>query len=139
MRDLVHVEPLRRALDHTAPRPGVAVIRKLIDRNTLVLTDTQLERLFVPIARRAGLPKPLTQQWVNGGRVDFYWPKLKLVVETDGGRFHRTPFQQAKDRRRDHQHLMAGLIPLRFVHGQVRFEPAKVEQVLRAVTARLVA
>jgi very-short-patch-repair endonuclease len=35
---------------------------------------------------------------VNGYRIDFYWPDLELVVETDGLRYHRTPEQQAKDR-----------------------------------------
>jgi very-short-patch-repair endonuclease len=132
-RDLVHVEALRMQLDATPSRPGVAVLARLIDRETLVLTDTQLERLFVPIAKRAGLPKPLTQQWINGARVDFYFPDQKLVVETDGNRFHRTPFQQTKDLRRDHAHFMSGLIPLRFSHGQVKYEPAEVEKVLRSV------
>ena len=46
---------------------------------------------------RAGLPKPLTQQWLHGFRVDFYWPELGLVVETDGLRYHRTAAQQARD------------------------------------------
>jgi very-short-patch-repair endonuclease len=34
----------------------------------------------------AGLPLPLTKQMVNGFEVDFYWPDLGLVVETDGKR-----------------------------------------------------
>jgi very-short-patch-repair endonuclease len=28
---------------------------------------------------------------VNGFKVDFFWPELGLVVETDGWRYHRTP------------------------------------------------
>ena len=74
---------------------------------------------------------------MNGFRVDFYWPELGLVVETDGLRYHRTPAQQAKDRLRDQAHAAAGLTPLRFTRAQVRFEPDRVRAVLEAVSARL--
>jgi very-short-patch-repair endonuclease len=73
---------------------------------------------------------------VNGFRVDFYWPALGLVVETDGLRYHRTPSQQAHDRRRDQALAAAGLTTLRFTHAQVAFEPAHVAHTLRAVVAR---
>ena len=43
---------------------------------------------------------PQTQAWLDGYRVDFYWPELGLVVETDSLRYHRTPFKQASDKRR---------------------------------------
>jgi very-short-patch-repair endonuclease len=83
------------------------------------------------------LPKPQTQQWVNGFRVDFHWPELGLVVETDGLRYHRTPAEQANDRLRDQIHTAAGLTCLRFTRAQVRFEPAHVQTVLAAVASRL--
>ncbi len=70
-------------------------------------------------------------------RTDFYWPDLGLVVETDGLRYHRTPAQQAKDRRRDQAHTAAGLTPLRFTHGQIAFEPAYVRATLEEVARRL--
>jgi very-short-patch-repair endonuclease len=60
------------------------------------------------------------------------------VVETDGLRYHRTPSQQAADRRRDQIHLTAGLTALRFTHAQVRFEPGYVRQTLVRIVARLV-
>ena len=101
------------------------------------LTDSELERYFLPIVRRAGLPLPLTGQRVNGYDVDFFWPGLGLVVETDGRRYHRTPAQPAADRRRDQAHAAAGLTPLRFTHHQVRFEPGHVKRTLIAVVRRL--
>jgi very-short-patch-repair endonuclease len=101
------------------------------------MTDTELERRFVPLARKAGLPKPLTQQRLNGYRVDFYWPDLGLVVETDGLRYHRTPSKQTTDRRRDQAHTVAGLTPLRFTHAQVRYEPRHVKNMLAKVAANL--
>ena len=106
---------------------------ELLDRNTFLLTDSELERRFIPIARRAGLREPFTGAIVSGFKVDFYWPDLGLVVETDGLRYHRTPAAQARDRLRDQAHAAAGITPLRFTHAQVRYEPGRVEEILRAV------
>jgi very-short-patch-repair endonuclease len=136
-RDLIDPESLRGALDDFPPRPGVAILRETLDRRTFRVTDSKLERLFLPIARRAGLPSPRTRKYANGFRVDFFWPELGLIVETDGLRYHRTPAQQANDRLRDQRHLAEGLIPLRFTHGQIRYEPEHVEATLRAVVARI--
>jgi very-short-patch-repair endonuclease len=74
---------------------------------------------------------------VNGFRVDFFWPDLKFVVETDGLTYHRTPAQQAEDLVRDQTHIAAGCTPLRFTHEQVRYEPDYVRRTLIAVTAQL--
>ena len=136
-RDLIDPEALLRALADFGRQPGVAMLRDTLDRRTFTLTDSELERLFLTIARRAGLGPPQTQQWVNGFRVDFYWPELGLVVETDGLRYHRTPAQQARDRRRDQAHAAAGLTPLRFTRAQVRYEAEHVCQTLAAVADRL--
>ncbi len=135
--DLIDPEALRAALDQHVGEPGVGRLRALLDRETFTLTDSQLERAFLPIARAAGLPPPLTQQWVNGFRVDFFWPDLGLVVETDGLRYHRTAVRQARDRRRDQAHTAAGLVPLRFTRAQVKFEPGHVRATLGAVARRI--
>ena len=74
--DLIDPERLRREIDERPGRWGARTLRELLDRLTFVLTTTELERLFLPIARRAGLPKPLTQVHVNGFKVDFHWPEL---------------------------------------------------------------
>lgn len=134
--DLVHPPELRRALDERVGEPGVATLRKILDRRTFRLTKEELERRFLPLARKAGLPIPLTAQWVNGFEVDFYWPDLGLVVETDGLRYHRTPAEQARDRLRDQAHTAAGLTQLRFTHEQVRYEPEYVERILAQTASR---
>jgi len=134
--DLIDPPSLRRALDERRGQRGVRPLREILDRGEFVLTDSELERRFLPIARRAGLPKPSTQQWINGFRVDFYWHDLGLVVETDGLRYHRTPSEQARDHVRDQAHIAAGLTPLRFTHWQVRYDPNHVEHTLRAAARR---
>jgi very-short-patch-repair endonuclease len=136
-RGLTDPERLRVALERFSGRPGVATLRETLDRRTFRLTDSRLERLFLPIAQRAGLPTPETRRRQSGFRVDFYWPELGLIVETDGLRYHRTPVQQARDRLRDQTHMAAGFIPLRFTYEQIRYEPAHVEATLRAVVARI--
>ena len=74
---------------------------------------------------------------MNGFRVDFYWPDLGLIVETDGLRYHRTPAQQTRDRLRDQAHAAAGLTTLRYTHSQVAFDACHVEATLTAVARRL--
>jgi very-short-patch-repair endonuclease len=135
--DLVHPPGLRKALELRAGEPGVARLRHLLDRRTFRLTKEELERRFLPLARKAGLPVPLTGQWVNEFEVDFYWPDLGLVVETDGLRYHRTPAEQARDRLRDQAHTAAGLTQLRFTHEQVRYEPEYVRKILAQTASRL--
>jgi very-short-patch-repair endonuclease len=103
----------------------------------LRLTDSELERRFLRLVRSAGLPLPETRCEVNGFRVDFFWPAVGLVAETDGLRYHRTPAQQARDRRRDQVHTATGLTTLRFTHAQICFEPSEVQQVLARVVSRL--
>jgi very-short-patch-repair endonuclease len=131
-RDLVDPEALREAVAETR-RPGAAAVRSVMDG--FVRTDSPLERAFLRIVKKAGLPRPRTQAHVNGHRVDFFWPELKLVVETDGLRYHRTAVQQAADRQRDHAHFLAGLTALRFTHGQVKGDATHVEALLRRVAA----
>jgi very-short-patch-repair endonuclease len=132
-RNLITPTKLRAAIDGN---PHAAALRRVLDRRTFVLTDSELERRFVPIARAAGLPRPQTGVHLNGFKVDFYWPQFGLVVETDGLRYHRTPAAQARDRRRDQAHTAAGLNALRFTHEQIRYEPDHVRATLAAVAAQ---
>ena len=134
--DLIDPETLRGALDDLNGEPGAPLLREVLDHATFTVTDSELERLFLPIVRRVGLPKPATRRWLNGHRVDFFWPELGLVVETDGLRYHRTATQQARDMVRDNAHRAAGIVPVRFTHAQVRYEPGYVEEILVAVTRK---
>lgn len=136
---LADPEQLRAQVGQMPSRPGLVAVKRLLDRHTFTLTDSELERRFLPLVRKAGLPRPQTRQRLNGFRVDFHWPAPRLVVETDGLRYHRTPAQQARDRRRDQVHAAAGWTPLRFTHAQVCFEAAYVVATLKAVAKRLAA
>jgi Protein of unknown function (DUF559) len=136
-RDIVDPDTLRIALDRHAGEPGVRLLRAVLDKHTFRLSDDELELLFRPIAASAGLPVPLTKQWVNDFEVDFFWPALGLVVETDGWRYHRTPAAQTRAARRDQAHTASGLTPLRFSHWQIKHEGAYVRRILRSTVSHL--
>jgi len=125
-RDLIDPQALREDLERFGGSPGVRPLRQLLDRLFFRLSDSDLEIYFRRIVRAARLSIPLTKQRVNGFEVDFFWPDLGLVVETDGLRYHRTPSAQLRDARRDRAHVMAGMTPLRFTHYEVRYEPDRV-------------
>jgi very-short-patch-repair endonuclease/predicted transcriptional regulator of viral defense system len=126
---------LRRYCDQRAGEPGVRRLRSLLDPETFRLSDSELERLFRPLAIAAGLPQPLTKATVNGYEVDFYWPDLALVVEADSLRYHRNAIKQSRDLERDQIHTAAGLTTLRFTHWQVAREPRHVEEILASTSS----
>jgi hypothetical protein len=135
--DLIDPDALRKALDSRAGEPGVRSLRRVLDQHTFRLSDEELEVLFRPLATAAGLPVPLTKQIVDRFEVDFYWPKLGLVVETDGWRYHRTPSAQTRDALRFQVHTAAGRTPLRFSHWQVKYDPGHVKDVLTRTASHL--
>jgi hypothetical protein len=135
--DVIDADSLRTALDDRSGEPGVRPLRAILDEHTFRLSDDELERLFRPLAAAAGLPTPLTKVMVDKFEVDFFWPELGLVVETDGWRYHRTPSAQSRDALRFQRHVASGLTPLRFSHYQVKYEPRHVEEILRRTVAHL--
>jgi len=137
MRNVIDPDALRRALEDHPGEPGIRPLRAILDKHTFRLSDDELELLFRPIAAAAGLPTPLTKVKVNKFEVDFFWPDLGLVVETDGWRYHRTPAAQTRDALRFQTHTAAGLTPLRFSHWQVKYEPRHVRQILERTAANL--
>jgi very-short-patch-repair endonuclease len=138
-RNLVETPRLRNALD-TQPfvrRRGAGRLRRLLDAQTFSRAANALERRFLAIVRDAGLPAPGTQRRLGRYRVDFFWPDLGFVVETDSLRHHRTAAEQAVDLGRDQTHARAGLRTLRFSHSQVFHRPDHVRAVLADTFRRL--
>jgi very-short-patch-repair endonuclease len=136
-RNLIDPEQLRNELKRFAGEPGIRPLRQLLDELTFHLSDSDLEIYFRRIVAGAALTTPLSKQRVNRFEVDFFWPDLGLVVETDGLRYHRTPYTQIRDARRDRAHVMAGMTPLRFTHYEVRYEPQRVKRALTRTVSML--
>ena len=128
-RGLLRADALHEAVRGRS-EPGARTIRAILDEDAFVLTESEAERLLVPIAIRAGLGKPLTQVRLAGYRCDFYFPEHALVVEVNGLRYHRTPLQQRRDLEREHALAKLSLTCRRFSYWQVAKDPRYVEQIL---------
>jgi len=95
-----------------------------------------LEDVFIEFVERHHLPAPARQVNPDGlladdERVDFAWPAAKLVVETDGGAFHDSPSDRARDERRDRALEHRGWTVLRFGWNDLRHRPTSVRAILR--------
>jgi hypothetical protein len=66
-------------------RPGTPALRRAIAGWTDPgATRSELERRFLRLCRRHGLPRPSVNATVLGYEVDFLWADQRLIVETDG-------------------------------------------------------
>lgn len=61
---------------------------------------SELERDFLRLCRRRRLPMPEVNVRIGPYLVDFLWRDRRLIVETDGYRYHhgRTAFEDDRDR-----------------------------------------
>lgn len=136
-QDLHRFRPveIRAILDRDPGRPGT---RPLSDLLALLQPDadkarSHLERIFLALVRRARLPRPAVNEVIGGRSRDFVWPKERLVVETDGYRYHSSKGAQRRDRRRDRELTALGWRPVRFTYEEVAFEPGEVARELAAL------
>jgi very-short-patch-repair endonuclease len=97
-----------------------------------VPTQSRIEDRMLRICRRFRLPRPLTQQWLLGGRVDFLWPDRRLVVEVDSWQAHRGRVMFQADRTATNVLQLAGYVVLRFTWTDVTRRPHVVARMLRA-------
>ena len=114
-------------IDPEALRTGAGGIRRPTRRRAVAhacstaapspLTDSELERRFLPVAADGGAAAVrLTRRRVNGYKVDFYWPGLGLRGRDRRPAISPHAAAQARDRLRDQAHAVAGLTALRFTH-----------------------
>lgn len=94
-------------------------------------TRSELERRLLWLFPRYGVPKPEVNAEVAGLIVDFLWRLERVIVETDGWRYHRGREAFESDRKRDARLRLAGYQVLRFSHRQVFHEPDEVMAVIR--------
>ncbi len=96
-------------------------------------TRSELEREFLDLVGRAGLPEPHTNVLVAGLEVDFYWPKFRLVVELDGRAYHSSPRAFETDRIRDATLQRHDCKVLRVTPRRLRRQPEAVLTDVRAL------
>jgi len=99
-------------------------------------TRSELERRFLWLCRRHRLPTPEVNMRIEALTVDFCWVEAKLVVETDGYRYHSGHAAFEDDRSRDLALRALGFEVVRLSHRQVFDEAAEVAAVLHAALER---
>jgi hypothetical protein len=120
------------ALAHAGERGARALAEALAQDGDPVLTDSELEEIMLGLCDEQQLERPTPRAWVAGLRVDFLFAASRLVVETDGYRYHRTRRAFERDRERDAILARAGYRTLRFTHRQLTREPALVAETIRS-------
>ena len=94
-----------------------------------------LEDLFLRLCRRARLPEPQVNVRIGRDLVDFVWSPQRLVVETDGYRYHHGPVAFEDDRARDNRLTALGYEVLRFTHAMLTNEPRESIALVRDAPA----
>lgn len=94
-------------------------------------TESELEAAFFELSHRAGLPAPVLQRPIPGGRADFAYEDPKLIVEVDGYDAHRGRVAFREDRARDRANLARGYVTVRFTWEDVTETPEAVVADLR--------
>jgi very-short-patch-repair endonuclease len=88
---------------------------------------SRMEAKLLPLLTRHSLSIPETNEKLRiAGRVfevDFLWREQRVVVETDGGRFHDNPMAQKRDGDRNRLLARAGYRVPRIGWEQLRDEP----------------
>lgn len=131
-----------RAIDELLARSrghrGTARLRAVLDEHAIgtTLTRSELEERTLALCRRAALPIPAVNAAVPCGpgvwhTVDFLWPAHRVILETDGYRYHRTRSAIERDRRKEADLVTAGHRVLRSTWRQVEREPERIGRMLR--------
>lgn len=117
-------------------RRGVRRLRRVLERGDLSgenVPKSGLEVRYAALCAAAGLPKPEINRYLLLGdeyhQVDFLWRKERVVVETDGGPYHQTGWQRARDDHRDRLLTAYGFGHARVPDDLVENDPAAAVRV----------
>ncbi|MEY2513129.1 MAG: hypothetical protein QOJ89_487 [bacterium] len=118
---------------------GGPLLRAVLTEHAIgtTLTRPGLEELTLTALDGFGIPRAEVNVKLpcGGGyapEVDFLWRAQRLVLETDGGRFHSTRSQIERDRRKEAALVCAGYRVLRATWLQVEREPRSVALMVAA-------
>jgi very-short-patch-repair endonuclease len=142
-RGLTSLPRLRWLLRHGGGRgkAGSALLRVLIADRDQVVTESELETLFIRLVRRHHLPRPSKQHEIRVSgrvvaRVDFAYPARRVAIEVDGYRWHSGKAAWQRDRARSNELVTMGWIALRFTWDDIRHRPYQVAREVAAALAR---
>jgi len=92
---------------------------------------SEAERLLVKLLKEAGISGWKTNYPIGEYKVDFAFPKAKVVIETDGWAFHSDAEAFVKDRQRQNAIALLGWQVLRFTWLDLTVYPQRVISLIR--------
>jgi hypothetical protein len=123
-------------------KKGMRLLGKILSERGpgYVPSESWLERRLLKILNDAGLPKPRVQvplpwRFDLPSRTDALYDAQRVILETDGRRWHVRVDQMANDRKRDREALNHGWRPYRFVYQELKYEPGMVVETVTAALA----
>lgn len=138
-RKWTNAERLSVAIERAGRRPGLALVRALVDGylGGQGPTESELEAHVVELLEACGLPAPIRQaRVVVGGRVrrlDFRIPGSRVVIEADGYAWHSSPEAFERDRQRNNALIARGFRVLHWTWRALCDEPHALVAQLHAV------
>jgi hypothetical protein len=132
--ELFDLRPVEELLARTVGHHGHGRLRKAIALyKPSPFTRSGLERRFLELCLKGGLPQPHTNYAAHGFELDCYWPEARFAVELDVFETHGSRAAFERDRKRQEDLLLAGIGMTRVTGPRLEREP---EEVIRRV-ARL--
>lgn len=113
----------KRSIPVTTPARTIADLSRI--------TRSELERRFLLLCRRHHLLPPEVNIRIAGLLVDFAWIDRRLIVETDGFKFHRGRAAFENDKARDLRLREHGFDVMHLSYRQVLEKPEQVANLLR--------
>lgn len=122
--DLRAVEAL---LERTVGHRGHGRLRRAIALyEPSSFTRSTMEQRFLELCLEAGLPQPHTNFVVHGFELDCYWPEHRFAVELDVYETHGSRAAFERDRKRQEDLLLQGIVSTRVTGPRLDQEPSEV-------------
>lgn len=125
--ELFDLRGVERLLDRTTGHQGHARLRRAIALyQPSSFTRSGLEKRWLELIIEAGLPQPRTNYVEHGFELDCYWPEFRFAVELDVFETHGTRAAFERDRKRQEDLLLQGVVMTRVTGPRLEREPGEV-------------
>jgi hypothetical protein len=126
-REIFDLRAVEELLDRTVGHHGHGRLRKAIALyKPTSFTRSTLERRFLELVVEAGLPQPRTNYVEHGFELDCYWPEHRFAVELDVFETHGSRAAFERDRKRQEDLLLLGVVMTRVTGPRMEREPDEV-------------
>jgi predicted transcriptional regulator of viral defense system len=124
--DLIDIDLMLRR------RAGAAGTKRLLEALDLyrdpAFSRARSELLFLDLIKKAGLPRPAINTYVDGHEIDAYWEDERFAVEVDGWDTHRTRAAFESDPLRQEDLKLVGIDSIRITARRIEREPRVVAE-----------